>query len=95
VTLIGAAVCAGGRTRGTRAEVVLARVSAGWLWSGGGAGLVDEPAEDRATPDLVARNRVSHLDVGRVRRSLVQAAVGSVAVVVLEVFFEKPAEIDW
>jgi hypothetical protein len=47
--------------------------------------LVDGPAEDRAAPDLVDRDRFSYLEVGAVRRSLVQTSVGSVAVVVLEV----------
>jgi len=61
--------------------------------SGDVAVLVDESAEDPPSPDRVDGDRVRHRLIDRVGCSLVDAPVGAVRVVALDVLFEDPAEL--
>ena len=73
--------------RASLREVLLRR------WSGGVVVLVDESIEDSSPLDPVDRDRVCRFLVDAGRRSLVDAAVGPVAVVVLEVLDEQHSEL--
>ncbi len=64
------------------------------LSSGGLVVLVDEPAEDRPSPDRVDQSRIVVRLVDGVGASLLRAAVGSMAVVVVDVLVEERAELS-
>jgi len=61
--------------------------------SGGVAVFGDESAEDRLSSDRVDGNLVGCWFVGGVGGSLVETAVGSMAVVMLDVLVEDPMEL--